>query len=188
MNQNDLERLLAEISPEAPSGEKDLEGDEEFVELQTKIEGTPARFDGKHDIPAIEPNWREVRDAAFKLLTRTHDLRVAMSFTRAMLHTAGVKGLSFGLELLSGLIDQYWETLYPRLDPDDNEDPTQRINILGALYYQEDIGIIGPLPKTNLCEHRGLGQFSLRDIQIASGKVKPTKIDKSYRSIFKSTI
>jgi type VI secretion system protein ImpA len=171
----DLDRLLAKISPKAPSGEKDLEGDAKFVELQTKIEGTPARYDGKQELPAIGPNWREVRDAAVELLTRTHDLRVAMSFSRAMLHTAGLKGLSTGLELLGGLIERYWETLYPRLDLKDNNDPTERINILVALCEGEDI--IGPLLRTYLCVSREVGNFSLRDIHIANGKINPTEND-----------
>jgi type VI secretion system protein ImpA len=174
----DLDRLLAEISLEAPSGKKDLEGDAKFVELQTKIEGTPARYDGKQELPAVGPNWREVRDDAFALLTCTHDLRVAMSFTRAMLHTDGLKGLSNGLELLCGLIDRYWDNLYPQLDPDDNNDPTIRINILVALSEGQDI--IGPLMKTPLVAARGVGQFNLRDIHIASGKIEPPKSDESY--------
>ena len=177
MSAIDLDRLLAVISPAAPSGEKDLESDPAFVDLEIKIEGTPARFDGTSEHDAIGPNWHEIRDAAFELLTRTHDLRVAMSFTRAMLHTAGLSGLSTGLELLCGLIDGYWETLYPRLDPEDNNDPTQRFNILVALCEGEDI--IVPLSKTNLCVSRVFGQFSLRDIHFASGKIEPTKGNKT---------
>ncbi len=177
MSVTDLDRLLTEISPDAPSGEEDPESDPAFVDLIIKLEGTPERFDGTSEHEAVGPNWSEVRDAAFELLTRTHDLRVAMSYTRAMLHTAGVIGLSIGLELLCGLIERYWETLYPRLDPEDNNDPTQRINILVALCEGEDI--IVPLPKTNLCASRAVGQFSLRDIQIANGKIEPTKTDKT---------
>jgi type VI secretion system protein ImpA len=173
----ELDQILAEISPDAPSGEKDPEGDPAFVDLNIKIEGTPERFDGTSELEAIGPNWPEVRDAAFELLTRTHDLRVAMSFTRAMLHTAGLNGLSIGLELLCGLIERYWETLYPQLDPEDNNDPTQRINILVALCEGEDIVV--PLPKTNLCASRAVGQFNLRDIHIANGKIEPTKDDKT---------
>jgi type VI secretion system protein ImpA len=173
----DLDRLLAEISPAAPSGEEDPESDPAFIDLEIKIEGTPARFDGTSEHDAIGPNWHEIRDAAFELLTRTHDLRVAMSFTRAMLHTAGLSGLTTGLELLYGLIDGYWETLYPQLDPEDGNDPTQRLNILAGLCEGEDI--IVPLPKTNLCSSRVFGQVSLRDIQIASGKIEPAKGDKT---------
>ena len=177
MSAIDLNQLLAEITPDAPSGEKDLAGDPDFVDLQTKIEGTPERFDGKSELEAIGPNWGEIRDAAFKLSTRTHDLRVAMSFTRAMLHTAGIKGLKIGLDLLCGLIERYWETLYPRLDPEDNNDPTERINILIALCEGPDI--IVPLPRTTLCAARGVGEFSLRDIQIANGKIEPTENDQT---------
>jgi type VI secretion system protein ImpA len=177
VSEADLDRLLTEISPDAPSGEEDLESDPAFVDLNIKLEGTPERFDGTSEHEAVGPNWHGIRDAAFDLLTRTHDLRVALTYTRAMLHTAGVIGLCTGLELLCGLIERYWDSLYPQLDPEDNNDPTQRINILVALCEGEDI--IFPLPKTNLCASRAVGQFSLRDIQIANGKIEPTKTDKT---------
>ena len=51
----DLDRLLAEISPDAPSGEKDPESDPAFIELNIKLEGTPERFDGTSEHEAIGP-------------------------------------------------------------------------------------------------------------------------------------
>ena len=37
----DIDRLLAHIEPENPSGEKDLEYDSVFIKLEEKIKGTP---------------------------------------------------------------------------------------------------------------------------------------------------
>ena len=50
----------------------------------------------------------------------------------ALLKLRGLPGLRDGLAVLRGLIDQYWDQLYPRLDPDDNNDPLERMNILAA--------------------------------------------------------
>lgn len=172
MSTIDIERLLTEIDPEAPSGEKNLvdTGDPAWVALDIKMKGTPEQFDGTKIVQeAKDPNWAEVRDDAFKLLTRTHDLRVAVSFTRALIHCQGVQGLSDGLTLLHGLIARYWDTLYPPLDPDDN-DPTIRNTALEALSFGDDI--LGPLKKADLCASRALGRYSYRDILIASGKLK----------------
>jgi type VI secretion system protein ImpA len=98
--------------------------------------------------------------------------------TRALLHTDGFNGLRTGLELLGGLIERYWETLYPQLNPDDNNDPTERINILLALWEGEEI--IDPLKRVTLCESRAMVHISLRDIRIATGKL--TVSDKEKQS------
>jgi type VI secretion system protein ImpA len=174
----DIDSILTQISPEAPSGDADLRDDPAFIDLQIKIAGTPEReFDGKIVQEAKDPNWIEIQDAAVELFTRAHDLRVAMFLTRALLHTDGFNGLGTGLALLYGLIDRYWESLYPQLDPEDNNDPIQRVNILAELSEGEEI--LGPLKRRTLCASPALGQYSYRDLQIASGKIDATRNDKA---------
>ena len=174
----DIESLLTDVSSEAPSGKIDLADDPVFIDLEIKMAGTPEReFDGKIMQEAKDPNWSEVQEAAVGLLSRAHDLRVTIFLIRALLHTDGFAGLGSGLALLHGLIDRYWETLYPQLDPEDNNDPIQRINILASLSEGEDI--LGPIKRRNLCASRSLGLYSFRDILIASGKIAATRNDKA---------
>lgn len=178
MNDIDIESLLTEVSPEAPSGKTDLVDDPAFVDLAIAIQGTPEReFGGKIVQEAKEPDWSNIQKAALALLSRSHDLRVAMFLTRSLLRIDGFNGLSDGLALLHGLIDRYWESLYPRLDPEDSHDPIQRINILAALSEGDDI--LGPLKKMALCKSPRLGQYCFRDILIAGGKIDAAPNDKS---------
>jgi type VI secretion system protein ImpA len=166
----EIEPLLTDIAPEAPSGVDDLSGDPAFVDLEIKIQGTPEReFGGKIVQEAKAPDWSKIQGAACKLLIRTHDLRVAMFLLRALLHTKGIAGLYTGLELLGGFIERFWDSLYPQLDPADNNDPTERINILWAL--SEGREIIDPLKKASLCSPQPMLRISLRDIHIANGKI-----------------
>ena len=79
---------------------------------------------------AEEPNWSEVKDAALKLSERTRDIRVAMILTTSLLKENGVAGFRDGVGLVQGLISRLWDHFYPKLDPDDNNDPTFRINVL----------------------------------------------------------
>jgi len=170
MSTIDTEALLAQISPQAPSGETDLATDPAFIDLGIKIEGTPEReFDGQTIQEAKDPNWNEVRQAAVKLLSRGHDLRVAMFLTRALVHTDGLDGLATGLSLLHGMIDRYWDSLYPLLDPEDDHDPMQRLNILASLSMGDHI--LEPLKRTPLCASPRLGKFSFRDILMAHGRI-----------------
>jgi type VI secretion system protein ImpA len=173
----EIERLLVDISADAPSGEIDLSGDPAFIDLGIKIQGTPEReFGGKIVQDARPPEWPKIRGAAFNLLTRSHDLRAALFLMRAMLHTHGLTGLYTGLELLNGMIEDYWDTLYPQLDPADNNDPTERINILWEL--NEGPEIIDPLKNACLFSPQPTIGISLRDIHIASGKIAVKDADR----------
>lgn len=193
MNLVDIDGILAPISPEQPSGDKDLEYDPAFVAIEEKIKGTPEIEIGGNIVQeAKAPNWPEIREAAAALLTRTHDLRVTVVLLRALLHTEGLIGLSVGLDLLHGLMDRYWDTLYPRLDPEDNNDPIQRTNILMTLCDRE--AILGPLLGTPLASSPTMGPCTLRDIQKATGKLTvsgnsdlPALSPEAIEAIFKDT-
>jgi type VI secretion system protein ImpA len=110
------------------------------------------------------------------LLSRTHDLRVAMILLRALLHNKGIPGLSDGLGLIAGFIERYWDSVYPHLDLDDDYDPEYRINILMTLGDRETI--ISPLMNATLFSSASLGCFNLRHIHIAQGKIEVPENDK----------
>jgi type VI secretion system protein ImpA len=164
-----LENLLKEISPSDPSGEYDLEHDPAFMELEADMQGAPAvELGGKTVQEAREPNWLKCAETALELLGRAHDLRVAVYLTRALLHTEGLDGLHDGLRLICGYLEHFWDSVYPRLDPDDDDDPTERVNVLEAL--NDWRLVIAPLMKVQLCSSRSMGSVSLRQYRIASGK------------------
>ncbi len=70
---------------------------------------------------------------ALGILERSHDLRAATYLTEAELTARGLLGLRDGLQLITGYLEKYWDTVFPRLDEDDDNDPTSRINALAAL-------------------------------------------------------
>ena len=169
MSTVELEHLLMEISPNDPSGQYDLEHDAAFMELEADMQGTPAvELVGKIVQEAKDPNWLKCAESALELLGRAHDLRVAVYLTRALLNTEGLQGLHDGLRLICGYLEQFWDTVYPRLDPDDDDDPTERVNVLEAL--NDWRLVIAPLMKVQLCSSRTAGNVSLRQYLIASGK------------------
>lgn len=53
------------------------------------------------------------------LVNKTKDLQVASWLTEALVHQYGFPGLSDGLNLLRGLVDQFWTTVYPRSEEDE---------------------------------------------------------------------
>ena len=172
----EVEKFLGEISPEAPCGE-DLTYDPAYLELERLARGTEERQVGDVVVPAEEPNWREVANAALALLERTRDLRVILYATVAALRVEGLPGLRDGLALLRATLERYWETLHPQLDPDD-PDPIERVNLIAALVAPEsNLGdpyrFLRRIREAPLCDSRQLGRFCYRDIQLARGEIAP---------------
>lgn len=175
MTNLDLGQFLEEISAESPCGE-DLEYDPEFGEMERAAQGKPEQQIGDTLVPAEEADWPAVKNKAISLFDRTKDLRAAVYLTRSLLHTEGLSGLRDGLSLVQGLLDNYWESVHPQLDPADNNDPTLRINTLTTLYDPETV--LHSIREATLVNSSALGRFSLRDILVASGKLPlPTSSD-----------
>ena len=168
----EIETLLGEVAADAPCGE-DLEYDPSFAEMEKLARETPERQYGDTIIPAEPPDWRGVRKTALALLERTRDLRVTVYLARALLQTDGLSGFAEGLTLVEGLVERYWEGVYPLLDPDDDNDPTLRINTIVALCDAETT--LRDLREVPLVDSRNLGRFSLRDVQIAAGVLTPVE-------------
>jgi type VI secretion system protein ImpA len=171
----DVNRLLQPITDGAPCGEN-LEYDAAFGELERIAKGKEERRSGTEVIPAEEPKWPEVAEAADGLLKRTRDLRVATHLTHAALHVDGLAGLTAGLQVVHGWLQTFWDSVYPQLDKEDDNDPTLRINSLAALDSRE--GIIRSLGRVPLVVSRAAGRYSLRDIRLAKGEVAPAGAEK----------
>jgi type VI secretion system protein ImpA len=166
MTNLDTDSLLADVSAESPCGEDLAAGP--LRELLLAAEGTRGGMVG--DEAAAGPDWREVRAQASDLFTRTKDLRLAIVLCKAWLHTEGVAGLDAGLLCLRRLVERHWAEVHPRLDPEDNNDPTMRLFILRELCDRE--GVLGPVRRAPLVSVRQLGSFGLRDLLLATGELK----------------
>lgn len=165
----DIDQLLEAVSPDVPCGE-DVEYDPAFREMEeAALSKPPPEFGPDKDKPPEPPDWRKVQQKALELLARSKHLRPAVYLTRALLDTQGFSGLGEGLRLLRGLLEGYWETLYPPLDPDDPEDPSRR-NILDELNSPEFI--LSAVRRAPLLDLPKLGRFTLRDINFADQTVK----------------
>ncbi len=184
-----FDSLLSDIGVDAPSG-VDLEYDPEFARMEKAAQETPDQDFGSTHIEGTPADWETVRDAALNLLERTHDLRVASQLAQAELTLSGLLGFRDCLELIAGYLEKYWDTVFPRLDEDDDNDPTSRINALAGL--NKPGGVIRQLRATPILRSRSLGVISWTDASIARGEIPapegmedpPTnkKIEAIYRS------
>lgn len=159
----DVQRLLEPISDNEPAG-PDLEGTDDFQALVIAATGRPETAINGHVTPAEEPDWGDVRDRADSLLTRSKDLQVAILLTEALIRTEDLPGLRDGLSLLHGLLETYWDTVWPELDLDDRDGAAFfRINRLKNL---GDRGrVVRPVRRIKLPGTRMLGRFSLSEYE-----------------------
>jgi type VI secretion system protein ImpA len=163
----DSEKLLQEIAPDVPSGD-DLEYDPAFVEMTQAAQGKAEQRMGDSVVPGEEPKWGVVKDKAIELLGRSKDLRAAVFLAQALLKVDGFPGMGEGLAVIRGLVENFWDTVHPQLDPDDDNDPTFRVNTLSMLFDADTT--LRDVREIPLVSSRTLGRFSLRDIDIAAGK------------------
>jgi type VI secretion system protein ImpA len=169
----DVPSLLQDVSPDAPAG-TDLSYDPAYMELERLAAGSPERQVGNSIVPAEEPDWPAVSQRCVELLSRTKDLRVAMYLARAQLQLRGLAGLHDGLMLIRGLIEKFWGNLYPQLDPDDGNDPLERLNIIMSLapadsVYGDSMQFGQNLRASALVSSPKFGRFGLRELEIVNG-------------------
>ena len=127
-NSADVANWLLPLPDEAEPCGKDLEYDNEYLELTKAAEGTPETQFG----PGEPPNWRDVRSKAANLLTRSRDLRIAILWARAVVNLNGFSTFPDAIRLIDGLTHQFWEHVHPLPDPDDG-DLYARLNALSIL-------------------------------------------------------
>jgi type VI secretion system protein ImpA len=177
MSAFDVEALLSELSEEAPCGE-DLSYDPAYLALEGMVRANAAGGGvlGTEGPAVEEPNWRQVGERGVELLQRSKDVRTAMYLALALLKQEGIAGLRDGLFVLHGLLERFWDHIYPQLDPEDDLDPLERINIVQSLSpatvsEQDPMRFKQRLAEVPLCNSPQMGRFSLRDVQIAKGQV-----------------
>lgn len=160
----DLEKLLEPISEGAPSG-ANLEYDPEFLKLERLAVGRPEQQMGGSVRAAEPPDFEAVGREASALLSRSKDLRIAVLLARALSYLHGFRGLSDGLAVVAGLLDRFFATVFPELDPSEGNDPTMRITAVAGLNAPD---VLAALRLRPLLVSRAFGPITLRDIAAAS--------------------
>jgi type VI secretion system protein ImpA len=113
----DIAPLLQPIGEAQPSGPnlRLHAGDLTFGQLEElRRESDPVLDPGGE---AKSADWRGVVKLCDKALReKTKDLELAAAYTQGLLYTEGWPGLQAGLQLLTGLVEQFWETVHPGWD------------------------------------------------------------------------
>lgn len=163
-----VDDLLKPVADDKPCGE-DFTYHPSFQNLETLSRGKPeTQFSQAED-----PDWKEVRDAALEVLGQSKHLTAGVILTVSLTKIGGLEGLRDGLATIRGMTEKYWSDLYPKLDPDDNNDPTERLNILNNLSSGgEPYKFTSHVKQIVMCESPAMGRITLG--QIIAAKEKST--------------
>jgi type VI secretion system protein ImpA len=160
--------LLQSKGDDLPSGEN-LEYDPAFTDME--IAGQPGEESqiGDEIIHAEDPDYRDLAEKSLAVLEQSHDIRAAVFLADAILHTEGLTGFVDATTYILGCLTDFWDTCHPELDEDDDNDPTMRINAVQGL--GQDSTVIRSLRRTPLTDSRSFGKMSLREIDVAEGRM-----------------
>ncbi len=118
----DVEALLQPISGQSPAGE-DLRYSSLYDEIKAARQGDP--------VNQIPPDWPKVEKLTTQgLLKNSKDLQLAVWLLEALTRNHGFAGAADGLLYLAGLIETFWDGLYPEIDVEDDEPLAFRTSVL----------------------------------------------------------
>ena len=123
VNSELLTTLLAPIPGDNPAG-SDMRYDPQydaFKEARREELAVPDK-DGNMSADRKVADWNRAIALGTELLSKsTKDLQLAAWMTEALLVRQGVSGLHTGIEVLRGILEQYWETCFPEGEDGDFE-------------------------------------------------------------------
>ena len=184
MSSAQLEDLLAPISPEHAGG-ADPDCSPDMYAIRRLRQGDDLQLPQGHWVREVQtPQWPRVRELCERILAgQGKDLRVAGWHLEALAHVEGFRGLAFGLEVLGGLLERYWDEVPPALFPEDREERIARLEWLND--DRQLPVLIASIPMTRpetgglsylswqesrLVENLGLRDPQARDQAAAEGK------------------
>ena len=192
------EDILVPIPGENPSG-ADLRYDTKLLVLD-KLKEFRRQDDeleqGAWQSERKTANWPPAIKLAQDTLANTSkNLQVAAYLTEALLQTEKFAGLRQGLDLVYRLLTDFWDTVYPVIDPEDPETREDRATPLAWINTQLDVPIRSiPINNSghstiNYRDSRLVGyedqaktdkDKKTRATMIANGKLAPDIFDKAF--------
>jgi len=167
----EIQEILKEVDISNPCGE-DISYDPSFLGLDSIFQSSGNDILGQEKVKQ-EPKWSEICEQCKTLLKRSKNLRVMVYLTFALLKKEGIAGFRDGLSIICDSLQRFWDSLYPKLDPEEGYDPIERVNIFmsfaNGVGPQEILNFPRRILEIPLCHSPQIGSFSFRDVQMAKG-------------------
>ena len=184
---SDVHDLLQPIPGSNPAGESlRYEGTYDRIS-NARREDDPTLTQGIYKSPLKRADWATAEAICVEALTtRTKDLQIAGWLLESWLHLYGFAGAAKGLKLMGGLCAEFWDHMYPTIEPGDIEGriaPFDWIEQKLSLKLKQ-IPLTTPDPTTgesysyvdweNACHFENLAMKDPRALQEALAKINPS--------------
>ena len=155
-----FEGLSAPLSADSPGGE-DLDESGFLYSLDA------ARVFGRDTPIGDDVDWRALRALALEGLAKSRDLRALGHLAAAGLRTSGLDEFAASANIAANWLETMGEQVFPRVE----EDAIERKNALNC--FADRMAVVDAIRRSAFVRHRQLGMFSLRDLEVARGDLKP---------------
>lgn len=153
---------------DAPSGEN-LEYETVFTNLMLAAQPSEERQVGAEIIPGAEPDPKKIMSCAEDVLAQSNDIRAAVLYGYAALRLDGFAGLAEATGYIRSCLEDFWDSVHPQLDAEDDDDPTMRVNSLLGL--TDPATMLRAVRLAPLAESPNFGRVCLRDIAMVEGEI-----------------
>ncbi|MBN3815726.1 type VI secretion system protein TssA [Paraburkholderia sp. Se-20369] len=163
---------LTPIDTATPCG-PDLEYDPEFVVLGSKVTMRPDAQYGDF-VGTPEPvNWSDIDRDCRRLMMRSKDIRLAVTFARCRTQLAGAPGLAEGLRLLAAWLAAYPDAIHPQLTVDTDRDAALEIRMNALQALTDAGGLLGDVREIAMTKS-SVARLQLRDVERAFAQPRPS--------------
>lgn len=162
----DIDALVRPLGDDAPCGVS-LEDTQQMAAIDAfRIFGQAAPLKSDTD-------WRAIKDASREALNVSHDLRLLAHLAAASLRVDGLPGFVACLGVASRWLTDQFDQVYPRVD----DDAMLRKNAVNC--FADPMAVVDQVRRVPIVSDRQVGTFSLRHVEIATGKIQATAEDGS---------
>lgn len=194
MSRTSLNKLLEPIPGDDICG-VDLSFSNVFDEIrEARRQDDPTLAQGEWESELKTAQWPRVIELCEEILGgQSKDMQIVAWYTEATTRLKGFEGLALGLQVMDGLLSDFWEFCYPTCDPDDLEERAGKIEWLNN---QMPL-VIREIPLTDRgsgayswnkweesrrIDNLGLKDQAAREQAIASGKLSGELFDKAVQT------
>ncbi len=160
----DVDALIRPLGDVAPCG-TDLEDTQQMAAIDA------FRVFGQATPLSADTDWRAINDAALEALGVSRDFRLLAHVAAAQLRLEGLQPLIDSLGVASRWLEVSFDEVFPRID----DDAVLRKNALN--YFADRMAVVDALRRVPLVSNRQLGSFSLRHVEMATGRQTPGEED-----------
>ncbi len=171
MKDIDIEKLLVEVSVEAPCGSGRLI---ELNDLRRSVRAKEPPPTASNQAKAEPPAWPKVLEKAVELLSKSKDIEIAGILCLALMKVDGFNGLGKGLALIRRLLERYWSCIYPEIDSEEGlrfRNTALEYALAHRQTSPDEETLLDAFDKQLIIKSPIFGEFCLNDIDLVKGKV-----------------